>query len=197
MTHVLYRFYSATGQLLYVGITANPPMRFKAHRHTKDWWPEVVGITLERYATRGDLANAERRAIQVERPLHNVAHVKRREGGKFQPVADEPPPTHDVLTDDELASIFVPPPSDSMAGLADLFGGEVRRDTRYGYVTDEEYRQRAEEYRAKLAARDECTLCDSDGYRNMRVCNHIDYRGGSPLREAHKRQLRVVQGGGA
>jgi predicted GIY-YIG superfamily endonuclease len=72
--HVLYRFYSATGQLLYVGITMNPPQRFKNHRESKVWWDQVSGITVETYGRRSELEQAERRAIQVEKPLHNVAH---------------------------------------------------------------------------------------------------------------------------
>ncbi|MBX7450389.1 GIY-YIG nuclease family protein [Mycolicibacterium sp. 3033] len=48
MAHVLYRFYSPTGKLLYVGITMNPSQRFNAHRKSKDWWDEVAGITIER-----------------------------------------------------------------------------------------------------------------------------------------------------
>lgn len=72
--HVLYRFYSATGQLLYVGITMNPPKRFKNHRDSKSWWDQVSGITVETYGDRKELESAERRAIQVERPLHNVVH---------------------------------------------------------------------------------------------------------------------------
>lgn len=72
--HVLYRFFSKTGQLLYVGITMNPPERFKAHRQEKAWWGQVAGITCESYDNRSDLMAAERRAIQVERPKHNVVH---------------------------------------------------------------------------------------------------------------------------
>lgn len=72
--HVLYRFYSATGQLLYVGITNSPPERFRSHEGSKEWWAQVSGITVENYETRDELCNAERRAIQVERPLHNVVH---------------------------------------------------------------------------------------------------------------------------
>lgn len=191
MSHVLYRFYSATGQLLYVGITANPPTRFKAHRRTKDWWSEVVGITLENYATREDLANAERRAIQVERPLHNVVHAKRCGASA---VAVRPPEVAPAAADN-LAGLFDSP------SVGDLFPGLFGRgcrETRYGYVTDEEYERRAAEYSAKLDARDACQLCDHDGYRpNMRVCNHIDYGDGSPYREARKRQLQIIEGGDA
>ena len=72
--HVLYRFFNSTGQLLYIGITMNPPQRFKEHRDSKDWWTEVAGITVENYPNRTALAEAERRAIKVERPRHNIAH---------------------------------------------------------------------------------------------------------------------------
>lgn len=75
--HVLYRFFSATGQLLYVGITMNPPQRFKAHGKSKEWWDQVRGITVETYPSREHLLRAERRAIQVERPFHNVTHNRK------------------------------------------------------------------------------------------------------------------------
>lgn len=194
MSHVLYRFYSATGQLLYVGITANPPTRFKAHRHTKDWWSEVVGITLENYATREDLANAERRAIQVERPLHNVVHAKRPGPARALRTPDAPLPTDAPVPNADYANLFDSPSINEL--LPGLFG-RTRRETRYGYVTDEEYERRAEQDRAKAEAREQCPLCDSDGYRNMRVCNHIDYGDTSPYREARKRQLQIIEGGDA
>lgn len=71
-THVLYRFYSSTGQLLYVGITHNPSGRFQKHQQLKDWWHEVAGIALETYLTREDALAAERRAIEVENPQYNI-----------------------------------------------------------------------------------------------------------------------------
>ena len=74
----LYRFFNATGQLLYVGITMNPPQRFKAHQSEKDWWTEVSGITVESYASRSELAAAERRAIHVERPAYNVIYNQQK-----------------------------------------------------------------------------------------------------------------------
>lgn len=78
MANVLYRFYSKTGQLLYVGITMNPPQRFRDHRDSKEWWDQVAGITVESYDTRKDLAEAEKRAIRVERPQHNIVHNDKR-----------------------------------------------------------------------------------------------------------------------
>ena len=149
MTHVLYRFYSATGQLLYVGITANPPTRFKAHRSTKEWWTQVVGITLENYSTREDLANAERRAIQVERPLHNIVHAKRETTNVIRDPELEPTDDGPALTDEDLAELFADTASVSNL-LPGLFGRSCR-DTRYGYVTAEEYERRAEQDRARQA----------------------------------------------
>lgn len=96
---------------------------------------------------------------------------------------------------DDVASLFDSP------SVVDLFPGlfgRSRRETRYGYVTDEEYRRRAEQDHAKAIEREDCPLCDGDGYRpNMRVCNHIDYGGRSAHREARKRQLQIIEGGGA
>lgn len=73
-SHVLYRFFSENGQLLYVGITMNPPQRFKSHEHEKFWWSEVSGIRVEQHESREKLIEAERLAIKIERPIHNVVH---------------------------------------------------------------------------------------------------------------------------
>lgn len=181
--HVLYRFYSATGQLLYVGITMNPPARWKKHRESKDWWGEVVGITLETYSTRDELEAAERRAIRVERPLHNIVHTKHKpDRPKSVPLA--------VVTP-------VPPrPAPEPTPFEFLFGSGSHRDTCYGYVTLEQYQRHAEADRAKWAAIRECTLCDGSGYRNKSVCNHSDFSG-SKWREARERLLQSVEGGGS
>lgn len=180
--HVLYRFYSGTGQLLYVGITMNPPARFKQHRATKDWWREVSGITIEQYGSREELAAVERRAIQVEHPLHNIVHSK----PATEPIAepDEPPTT---AIDDDLAALLQDSPSTPLGLFAGLFG-------RQG---EQEAEQRAiEANRAKRAARDACRFCDHLGYRGMVVCDHVDRWSTNPRREAQKRQFEVIEGGG-
>lgn len=74
MSHVLYRFYSATGQLLYIGITANPPARFGQHRSDKDWWSEVSDIKIETHENRNALRAAEATAIRAEKPRYNKVH---------------------------------------------------------------------------------------------------------------------------
>lgn len=72
--HVLYRFYAADDQLLYIGITADPPVRFRSHGATKRWWAEVANVRLEHHADRDALAVAERDAIRAERPRYNIIH---------------------------------------------------------------------------------------------------------------------------
>lgn len=70
--HALYRFYGDTGQLLYVGITSDPARRFGQHAATKSWWESVRGISVDWYTSRPDVVAAEKRAIQIERPLMNL-----------------------------------------------------------------------------------------------------------------------------
>lgn len=76
--HILYRFYDQAGSLLYVGITRNPPARFRDHARDKDWWLDVVDIKLEHYSSRTGLRQAEQAAIIVEHPRYNVVHNQKR-----------------------------------------------------------------------------------------------------------------------
>lgn len=70
--HKLYRFFDASGQLLYVGITCNPGKRFDQHRGGKSWWDEIASIRLESHPSRESLLDAERAAIREEAPLYNI-----------------------------------------------------------------------------------------------------------------------------
>jgi predicted GIY-YIG superfamily endonuclease len=76
--------------LLYIGITMDPPGRFRSHRDEKEWWAQVVGITVESYENREELAAAERRAIQIERPVHNIVHKKRAATARRAPATVQP-----------------------------------------------------------------------------------------------------------
>ena len=71
-TFILYRFFASDGRLLYVGMTRNPAQRFDNHSSDKPWWSEVGRIEIEHYPTLEDLREAERLAIQTDKPLHNV-----------------------------------------------------------------------------------------------------------------------------
>ncbi|MFV8317046.1 GIY-YIG nuclease family protein [Mycobacterium sp. 23] len=74
--HVLYRFFSEDGALLYVGITNSPRDRFSQHRSTAPWWKEATNITLTRYTNRNELAAAEIQAIKTENPKYNRTHTQ-------------------------------------------------------------------------------------------------------------------------
>jgi predicted GIY-YIG superfamily endonuclease len=73
-THALYRFYDATGALLYIGITADPGSRWRKHAQDKPWWHEVANIVVERHLTRTEVLEAERLAILAEHPRYNIVH---------------------------------------------------------------------------------------------------------------------------
>lgn len=77
---LLYRFYDAKGQLLYVGITNHPHVRWAQHAHNVDseWWQEVRVVHSEWHATRAEAEEAEKTAIYREKPLHNYSHNFRR-----------------------------------------------------------------------------------------------------------------------
>lgn len=73
----LYRFFSRSGQLLYVGITNDWSSRLRQHRLGKPWYREAVRVELNVYPSRDAADKAERFAIRHERPLHNVTHNRR------------------------------------------------------------------------------------------------------------------------
>lgn len=71
--NILYRFYNHKGDLLYVGITADPSTRWPQHRR-RQWWTQVATITVGHHPTRGALVAAETAAIASEQPAYNIHH---------------------------------------------------------------------------------------------------------------------------
>lgn len=69
----LYRLYSPTNALLYIGVGGNPGRRFQQHRGAKHWWGDIAHITLEHHPTREAAFAAETAAILTENPRHNIA----------------------------------------------------------------------------------------------------------------------------
>lgn len=70
----LYRFFDQAGELLYVGISANPAGRWDQHRHDKPWWSEVATVGIQEFPSRPAVEDAERVAIRSERPRYNLTH---------------------------------------------------------------------------------------------------------------------------
>lgn len=70
----LYRFYDATGVLLYIGITNSIPRRLGEHDERKPWFAESVRATFEHHPSRAAALAAEKKAIKAERPKYNIVH---------------------------------------------------------------------------------------------------------------------------
>jgi len=70
----LYRFYDATGALLYIGITNSIPRRLGEHDERKPWFAHSVRATFEHHPSRAAALTAEKKAIKKERPKYNIVH---------------------------------------------------------------------------------------------------------------------------
>lgn len=94
MTTTLYRFFDASDQLIYVGITGVPYTRWEEHRSRASWWTAATSVRLEHFTSRRAAELAERRAIEGEGPLHNLRHAPVDKSApdyrqKWRRVADE------------------------------------------------------------------------------------------------------------
>lgn len=70
--HYVYRCYDDAGQLLYVGCTATPPSRFRAHAKNSWWWSQVARTRLTVWPRKEVGLERERIAIATEGPIWNV-----------------------------------------------------------------------------------------------------------------------------
>ena len=75
----LYRYFDKHGQLLYVGIAADPNLRDEQHRTNSKWHRFQVERTVEWHPTRDDAHAAEVAAIQNEDPVFNLTHASARQ----------------------------------------------------------------------------------------------------------------------
>lgn len=82
----LYRLYDESGALLYVGIATGLGHRFDEHQK-KPWFPDVLTVRLERFASREDALAAEKAAIAAESPPHNVIYSKVSYFDRLQPTS--------------------------------------------------------------------------------------------------------------
>ncbi|CAN5579757.1 hypothetical protein BH10PSE14_BH10PSE14_07020 [soil metagenome] len=70
----LYRFFDASGELLYVGISISAFRRTAEHSRGSPWFDAIAQMTIERFDSRAKALSAERIAILTEKPKHNVVH---------------------------------------------------------------------------------------------------------------------------
>jgi predicted GIY-YIG superfamily endonuclease len=71
----VYRLYDSEGQLLYIGISNNPPVRWSAHARERRWWKDVTYKAVVWYPTRREAEAVEEEAVPAEKPLYNIAHT--------------------------------------------------------------------------------------------------------------------------
>lgn len=74
----LYRLFDAGDELLYVGISRHPDVRWRQHQKDKTWWPQVVRKELLWHDSRLAAGAAEQRAIDAENPRFNGQRGERR-----------------------------------------------------------------------------------------------------------------------
>jgi predicted GIY-YIG superfamily endonuclease len=72
----IYRFFDASGRLLYVGITFNIVSRWAKHRRKQPWWSEVRRARVTCFQGDGIARQHELEAIVKENPVYNIARPK-------------------------------------------------------------------------------------------------------------------------
>jgi predicted GIY-YIG superfamily endonuclease len=70
-THYVYRLYSEDGVLLYIGMTNNADSRVRVHRNQQFWGAQIARVETEEHPGREVAAQAERLAIDAEKPAYN------------------------------------------------------------------------------------------------------------------------------
>lgn len=68
---VLYRFWNADHELLYIGVTQNIHVRLAQHLQTQPWAHEIAAITVQLFRLYEYAREAEGSAIHSERPKYN------------------------------------------------------------------------------------------------------------------------------
>jgi len=96
----LYRFFDKDNVLLYVGISINAYNRAKQHKADKEWWPDVVQITLETYPDRATVELQEKQVIAAESPKYNTCFNKSK---SLIPNWDELSELANQMTGEEIA----------------------------------------------------------------------------------------------
>lgn len=68
---VVYRAFSAAGDLLYIGVTSKLGARVAQHAQGSIWWPLLDHFDVESFPTYADAERAESVAIAHEHPRYN------------------------------------------------------------------------------------------------------------------------------
>lgn len=76
---ILYRAYGKNHELLYIGISHQVFARFDQHAHTADWMYNCWYVNLQHFPYRKQAMEAERVAIQNEKPKYNQIHKREKD----------------------------------------------------------------------------------------------------------------------
>ena len=76
----LYRHFSESGNLLYVGVSLSAVQRLSQHKDHSKWFDEIHEVKIEWFPSRSEALDAETKAIQRESPLHNIMKKGDRKG---------------------------------------------------------------------------------------------------------------------
>lgn len=68
----LYRHFDKNNTLLYVGVSLSYASRLAQHRDHAHWFQEVDTVKIERFSTRREALDAEKRAVVSENPRCNI-----------------------------------------------------------------------------------------------------------------------------
>lgn len=74
----LYRHFDKDGKLLYVGVSLSAVARLAQHRDSSAWFEKIETVKIERFESREAAIHAERNAILLEHPVHNISRPGRR-----------------------------------------------------------------------------------------------------------------------
>lgn len=75
---VVYRCYSADGELLYIGSTSDLDQRMEGHQYTSFWRAHVARVRIQIAPDRFTARAIEAAAIRGENPRFNIQHRRPR-----------------------------------------------------------------------------------------------------------------------
>jgi len=76
-THYVYRHFDRSGTLLYIGCTSDTGKRETLRRNSGvEWANSIASTQIEGFDNKRQALDAERAAIESERPLFNVRYAK-------------------------------------------------------------------------------------------------------------------------
>jgi len=104
-TFALYRWWDASGNLLYVGKSIRLLSRIEQHRRNSKFFDEAASMTIERFPDELTLGLAEVDAIRSEKPLYNILH--NREASAPCDLDPEEVAALDLLVSELMTKIFV------------------------------------------------------------------------------------------